>query len=420
MEIRDQILREEICPRVTIGGQELCTKALPPSMLLQEHLGLVTGPGFSGQVLHRNVYGGLWEMRATVTPSGDYLLMFPDGLPNTSVERTSFIQNSHYTRKTVQVNNLLAYRSSDKGQTWQGPAIPFDIDYNQHGFIPLIPRGGTRIYAFGTQPIWDMWTLDKGGENAPIGYRYSDDDGHYWSEVRVIRPRNDPGFRGMSVMRMTETDRGTWLLATHSLDTSCRTTETRQYLLRSEDQGQNWDLLPGPRNGGWYCRGFNRMEEGRPIALGNGNVYMQMRTPTGFLWETRSEDDGNSWSEAQPTPLIHPEAPPMLFHLSDGKTLAAFHHHRSDTADWSAPRSELWVSFSEDEGSSWSAPRFVLANALTETESDGYFNFQCSYLDMFVDGGICHLFLPHRWRRALHWRISEGELRQLPTQQELT
>lgn len=419
MDMKQQILQEVIRPQVTIGGQEYFTAKLPRLMTLQEKLGLVTGAGLSGQVIHRNEYGGLWEMRATVTPGGDYLLMFPDGLSNTSVERDGYIRNSHYTRKTVQVNKLLAYRSLDKGQSWTGPIIPFDIDYNQHGFIPLIPRGGTRIYALGTQPIWDMWSLEKGGENAPIGYRYSDDDGHYWSEVRVIRPRNDPGFRGMAVMRMAETDRGTWLLAAHDADFSCRSTETRQYLLRSEDQGLNWDVLPGPRNGGWYCRCFNRLEEGRVIALGDGDVYMQMRSPSGCLWDTRSSDDGNNWSEPQATTLIHPEAPPMLFHLSDGKTLAAFHHNSRIINDWSVPRAELWVAFSEDEGHSWGEPRFVLVNALTNTESDNYYNYQCSYLDMFVDNGICNLFLPHRWRRALHLQISEPDLRQLPTREEL-
>jgi len=33
-------------------------------------------------------------------------------------------------------------------------------------------------------------------------------------------------------------------------------------------------------------------------------------------------------STTRPTPLVHPDAPPMLFHLADGKTLAAFHRNR--------------------------------------------------------------------------------------------
>ena len=67
----------------------------------------------------------------------------------------------------------------------------------------LIPRGTKRLYAFGTQPIVGYdWENGK-RENTPIGYRWSDDDGVTWSPVKLIAPVNDPGFTGMSVMRMT-------------------------------------------------------------------------------------------------------------------------------------------------------------------------------------------------------------------------
>ena len=116
----------------------------------------------------------------------------------------------------------------------------------------MIPSGSKRIYCFGTQPIWDVYTRERGlYENAPIGYRYSDDDGHTWSKVRIIRPENDPAFRGMSVVRMCETDDGTWLLGSHEGDWSYKPLMTRQYVLRSEDQGKSRTLLPHSRHGGW-------------------------------------------------------------------------------------------------------------------------------------------------------------------------
>lgn len=431
MAAESNSLKEEIRSHVVIGGTEYHTREVPRGLLLQEKLGLITGAGVTGQVVHRNAYGGLFETRATITPGGEYLLMFPDGLPHTRAEGP----NAHYGGQTQKVNDLVAYRSKDKGRTWSGPTVPFDIDYNQHGFIPLIPRGSKRLYAFGTQPVWDMWEpgVDVNPhnglrENAPIGYRYSDDDGLHWSEVRIIRPRNDPGYRGMSVMRMTETDRGTWLLGTHEGDWSYSPLLTRLYVLRSEDQGKTWDLLPRHRHGGWYAPGFNRMDEGRPIALGDGKVYMMMRTPAGQLWDSRSEDDGKTWSDPKPTTLIHPDAPPMLFHLTDGKTLVAFHHNRHHDVNYKglngnlaqmADRSELWVSFSPDEGRTWSEPRFLLVNALADAGPQPFFNYQCSYLDMFADNGTVNLFLPHRWRRAVHMQISEADLRRLPTKAEL-
>ncbi len=308
----------------TIAHRTVQFDRLPAGLRVDGELALVlASPALTGKVVH-TASDWLYETRATRTPGGDYLLMFPT---NTRERPTG---GAHYGHSGYEkTNDMVAFRSSDQGRTWQGPTVAFDIDYNQHGFIPLIPKGSKRIYAFGTQPVWGQYVAEHGqGENAPIGYRYSDDDGHHWCEVRIIRPQNDPGFRGMSVMRMCETDSGAWLLGSHEGDWSYKPLMTRQYVLRSEDQGKTWTVGPNPRHGGWCVPQFNRMDEGRPINLGNGEVYMMIRTCEGHLWSTRSLDDGKTWETPAPTPLVHPDAPPMLFHLSDGKTLAAFHHNR--------------------------------------------------------------------------------------------
>jgi len=155
--------------------------ATPPSgLVVREHLGLITAPAVDGQVVYRTERGTLFETRAVKTPGGDYLLMFPTNTLAVPEGRC------HYGRQDRKANDLVAFRSSDRGATWHGPTRPIDIDYNLHGFIPLMPRAGNgvpegRIYCFGTQPIWALHTTKRGlHENAPIGYRYSDDDGHTW------------------------------------------------------------------------------------------------------------------------------------------------------------------------------------------------------------------------------------------------
>ena len=258
--------------------------------------------------------------------------------------------------------------------------------------MPFIPRAGSRLYAFGTQPIWERYRRAQGlQENAPIGYRWSDDDGHAWSDVRPFEPDNDPGFTGMSVMRMCETETGSWLIGSHEADWSHRPLLTRQYILRTEDEGASWQLLPDARDGGWFASGFGRLDEGRPIDLGGGEALLMARSPEGHLWQARSMDDGRNWSYPAPTQLVHPDAPPMLFKLSDGATLAAFHHNRHHDLDYTgldgtkpelmADRSELWVSLSSDGGRSWSEPRFLLANALEPTFDTPFRNHQCSYVE---------------------------------------
>lgn len=388
---------------ITAGGIEIDTADPPKPLITNRELGLVTTEFFSGQVVHV-AKDHLYETRATITPSGDYLLMFPEG--------------EHYGGELSKgkVNNMIAYRSSDKGKTWTGPKVAFDIDYNQHGFIPLTPRGTKRLYAFGTQPIPAM---REGKENCPIGFRYSDDDGRSWSKVTLIRPKNDPDFKGMSVMRMCETDSGAWLLGSHEADWTTSLT-TRQYVLRSEDRGRSWEVVPGPRPGGWNVEGYGRMDEGRPINLGDGKVFLLIRTPTGRLWASWSEDDGKTWTKPKHTSLVHPDAPPMLFLHPDGKTLIAFHHNRHSGGHFvPADRAETWVSLSTDQGHTWSEPRFVFANALAPTEEKAFFNHQCSYLDAFADGDTLNIVFPHQWKRALHLKIKASDLSKLPTKAEL-
>ena len=341
-----------------------------------------------------------------------------------------FPEGDHYAKsKGEKMNTMLACRSSDKGRTWEGPKVAYDIPYSQHGFIPFSPRGSRRLYAFGTQPMPGKWTWQNGQrENAAIGFRWSDDDGRTWSAVKMIAPVNDPEFRGMSVMRMTETASGAWLIGSHTADWSVKPFTTRQYLLRSEDRGNTWTLRPGPRPNGWFAEGFNRMDEGRPLYLEGSRVLFMSRTPQGHLFTAWSDDDGNSWTPPAPSTLVHPDAPPMLFTLADGKTLIAFHHNKvprhgngdlDDKAENMKVRSEIWCSTSTDEGHTWSEPRFMFANAVEPNLKVSAFNNQCSYLDMFEQDGVLHLFLPHRWQQVLHLTLKESALATLPTEDQL-
>ena len=390
--------------------------ALPKGYRVLEDVGLVCHENITGRVLFR-APSMLFEVRATITPGGDYLTMFPSG--------------GHYGGDDKKNNTMVALRSSDKGKTWSDPYTAFHIDFNQHGFIPLVPKGSKRIYSFGTQPVWGLYTRDFGlFENAPIGWFHSDDDGFTWKGPTLINPVNDPGFTGMSVMRMCETDKGTWLLGTHDLyHWEKPTVHSNQYILRSEDRGATWELLPGKRRDGWHILPFHRQDEGRPIQVGE-KILLLCRSPEGHLWASWSTDDGRTWTAARPTSLVHPDAPPMITHLSDNKTLVCFHHNRFHDFNYTgldtskvainADRSEIWVAFSKDCGETWSEPLFVYCNAVQHDESrQPFFNNQCSYNDLFMDGDTLNIFVPHLWRQVLHLQIKEADLFKLSTRAEM-
>lgn len=397
--------------RAVVNGLEIRLTAMPDGIAYRPDLGVIFPTPIRGESLHawpppRNV---ITAPRSIITPGGDFLVMF--------------IAGTGLFDKDEKVNDMVAYRSSDRGKTWRGPFLAWDVPYSGLAAGLFRPRDSRRLYAFATEYVPE---LRKGWENGPIGFRTSDDDGRTWSPVELIRPVNDPEYRGIAAMQPCETDRGTWLVSTHAeIWRTPKGIETRQYLLRSEDQGHTWELLPGPGDQGWAAPGFGRMDEGVPIALGDGKVVMQIRTPEGHLWQTWSEDDGKTWSEPRPTTLVHPDAPPMVFTLADGKTLAAFHHNNYPGGDFNADqnhaaRAELWVSLSTDEGQTWSEPRFVVATAAQPFQIY-YKRFirGVSYADLLVDGDDLHLFVDFEFRQVLHLRLRSEHLQTLPSREEL-
>lgn len=403
----------EVPDEVIIGGKAFKPAAPPRGFRHDRELGIIVHESVALQRLHAQPPTGNFTepVRAIRTPGGDFLALMPSG-------------SGHMINNKSKVNELVAYRSSDRGRTWEGPTSPWWVPYNQHGFNPLIPRGGKRIVAFGTEPRPDLFVPPHDGG---IGMRTSDDDGHTWSQPTILRPVNDPDYRGVGHMQGCETDAGTWLIPTHSVHYApggWPNREDYQYVLRSEDKGRTWTLLPGPRPKGWAVAPYKRMLEGQIINLGGGRAVLFSRVPSGRIWEMRSADDGKTWSEPKPTALVHPDAPPMIFKLADAKTLVAFIHNQpasrrdsQNNAYLQGDRRELWVSLSRDDGLTWSEPRFLLADACKPDPTRHW--LEVSYCDLIVTGNELHLFFDHQKRQILYARFTEADLNRLPTRAEL-
>jgi BNR repeat-like domain len=90
------------------------------------------------------------------------------------------------------------------------------------------------------------------------------------------------------------------------------------------------------------------------VELRNGELYMLLRTGTNFLYESRSYDNGVTWTEPRPSPLVSHNTPAALWRLEDRPDeIAAIWNHSPLT------RYPLSVAISADGGKTWSAPRDV-------------------------------------------------------------
>lgn len=412
-------IHHRLANQVTVGGVSIDRSDPPAGLHVDSTLGLLLAAPLTAIPIHRQPAPEhkVDTPRGMVAPNGDYLIFVCAGQEQYGIPKARWNQ---------KLNDLKIYRSTDRGQSWSAPTIAWQVDYPTAPVTPFVPKGSRRIYLFDTEPIP---ALRVPKEDGPIGYRTSDDNGLTWSAWQRIVPTNDPDFVGISQMRMCETADGIWLLGTHG-GTKMKTREgtflaRQQYVLRSADRGHTWALLPGKSPHGWYgvqhdahgAASIVRLQEGEFLSLADGSVLAMARTAEGHLWEFRSDAQALNWTEPQPTTLVHPDAPPMVYPLSDGQRLIALIHNRHNAQHPlfnQEDRTELWCSLSSDGGRHWSEPRFLLANLVNDARRPN-----TSYTDVFADRGILHFVMPHLWEEVDLLTMPEAELGRLPTAADL-
>lgn len=81
-------------------------------------------------------------------------------------------------------------------------------------------------------------------------------------------------------------------------------------------------------------RGYSLCEEPSIVLLPDGRLFMTMRTVTGRIWYTVSDDGGLSWRTPEVlrysdvgSEVPHPKSPCPLYRLRDGRFLLFFHNH---------------------------------------------------------------------------------------------
>ena len=113
------------------------------------------------------------------------------------------------------------------------------------------------------------------------------------------------------------------------------------------------------------------------VRLPDKRLFCVMRTNSGMVWWSQSEDDGASWSN--PRPLLHRDAGlPLLnsvgcdpiYRLADGRYVILYHNHRGFTderlASEARPRQPVYLSLGEfrpgaDQPVWFSKPKVLLA-----------------------------------------------------------
>lgn len=134
----------------------------------------------------------------------------------------------------------------------------------------------------------------------------------------------------------------------------------------SDDGGRTWHESPSqlvaPCHEGYNGSNYGACE---PVVLErtDGRLWMLMRTQTGWLYESWSDDDGHTWSDAAPARFRSSTGPPGVLRLPDGRIVVFWNNcqmpPRVDGAGVYAGRDALHAAISDDEGASWRGFREV-------------------------------------------------------------
>jgi predicted neuraminidase len=151
----------------------------------------------------------------------------------------------------------------------------------------------------------------------------------------------------------------------------------RSAVLRSTDGGETWSETLVPASLGLVHMNIVPLGEGRMLALFRSRW-------ADFIYRSRSEDDGASWSAPAPTDLPNNNSSIQCIRRSDGRLALVYNHSSSANAEgrrtslydeiggemshptrepagrqafWGAPRAPMSLIFSRDDGESWSERR---------------------------------------------------------------
>jgi len=244
--------------------------------------------------------------------------------------------------------------SSDHGKTWGGQTLLIDDPKWNDGDGNILVDGST-VFVYGTRT--DIPNTIKKAWTTVIR---STDNGATWSPVSEIHiPRQyTPGKQHNAIKLAT----GGYLMGISwdlwpERGMNART-EGEMVLssgaLLSTD-GMNWrlygnittfqpKLTPNSTNG--LC-------EPSVVQLENGEILMILRSGTSRHWESRSSDNGVTWSEPRPSPLAGHNTPTALWRLKDSATIVAVWNNSP------LNRYPLSVASSRDGGRTWSPPRIL-------------------------------------------------------------
>ena len=238
------------------------------------------------------------------------------------------------------------------------------------------------------------------GTDAIKVFRRSSDDGKTWSEPIIISDKAHAYTTGpWDKLYVLESGRVLALLHCNlKPNTTKQGGPLGSYAVYSDDDGKTWSRSPANEVLHVADNPYRAHEWGfwEPALVEHapGKLLMLGRTPNGWLWESRSADNGTTWSMPVKTAVPNPVAPPVLTRVPGTDTLVLIQNPEVDLkSGWhGGPRRALAFRTSTDGGRTWSEP----TDLYRATEKDLWVDYPAI---RWIDGNL-HMVWRHNYRAA--------------------
>jgi Neuraminidase (sialidase) len=247
-------------------------------------------------------------------------------------------------------------RSHDGGKTWSSPETVFS-DAKRSLFQISFAR-------LANGDLGLTHTSLANGRDAFKVFRRSTDEGKTWSDPLKISDASHEYTTGpWDKLYVLASGRVIALLHCNMKpDAKKQGGLLGVYTVYSDDQGRTWTRSPLKEVLHVSDNPLKKHEWGfwEPALVEHAPAKLLMlgRTTTGWLWESRSEDNGTTWSAPVQSTVPNPVAPPVLTRVPGTDTLALIHNPDVKLSDsWhGGERVALAFRTSQDSGRTWSSP----------------------------------------------------------------
>lgn len=269
----------------------------------------------------------------------DFIYDVPEGFVQCHASTVARLDNGEFVVAwfggTEEKNDDVGiWMSTGKPGNWTQPVELEKLRDDPH-WNPVLfnaPDGSVILYfKVGKEiPTWETW------------YTVSTDNAKTWSDAKELVP-GDRGGRGPVKNKSIVLSNGDWLApASHEEG------PWLAFVDRSTDNGKTWlaeDYVPMDMP----------EEEGKGAIQPTlwesdpGKVHMLLRTASGYIGRSDSDDNGKTWSEMYDTGLPNPNSGIDLVKLPGGELVLAYN---PDDKNW-GDRAPLTLAVSEDNGKTW-------------------------------------------------------------------